>query len=377
MKTEGCLLCRFGSHCQHCMNQVKAALPCPTCCGVVFCSVPCRFSNQLFLRLLKINHPVLCREEALSTYHGVECGLNDVMTSSGLNIYPSLTLRLMTRFGLDKIWGLREKLEKHNDKSGSFGGEEEEEYGSDDFVNAFNLVCHEDKMDEEDHLLRTFVTVFLLKLLQFNNYFGTNKIVQTRPSEQGGEEVLLTDEELFIAKMILHFTNTFPQNVHDIALMQTAEKSRWVNSAQIKSLGAGVYLTSALFNHSCDPSFMRCNFGRGMVSVANRQIKAGDEISECYGQMYYGKSRDDRRQELERHYKFECCCLACLEDWPTIKDLQYATGGKETKHQDLLRVRCYECGQTLDRKRGLKVANTLTCLICGHETKVGKYINMY
>ena len=209
------------------------------------------------------------------------------MTSSGLNIYPSLTLRLMTRFGLDKIWGLREKLEKHNDKSGSFGGEEEEEYGSDDFVNAFNLVCHEDKMDEEDHLLRTFVTVFLLKLLQFNNYFGTNKIVQTRPSEQGGEEVLLTDEELFIAKMILHFTNTFPQNVHDIALLQTPEKSRWVNSAQIKSLGAGVYLTSALFNHSCDPSFMRCNFGKGIVSVANRQIKAGEEISECYGQMYY------------------------------------------------------------------------------------------
>ena len=305
----------------------------------------------------------------MSTYHGVECGLNDVMTSSGLNIYPSLTLRLMTRFGLDKIWGLREKMEKHNDKSGTFG-EEEEEYRSDDFVNAFNLVCHEDKMDEEDHLLRTFVTVFLLKLLQFNNYFGTNSIIPTRPSDQGGDEVLLTDQELFIGKIILHFTNTFPQNVHDIALMQTAEKSRWVNSAQIKSLGAGVYLTSALFNHSCDPSFMRCNFGKGMVSVANRQIRAGEEISECYGQMYYGKSRDDRRQELERHYKFECCCLACLEDWPTIKDLQYATGGKETKHQDLLRVRCHQCGQPLDRKRGLKVANTLTCLICGHETKV-------
>ena len=296
--------------------------------------------------------------------------MNDVMTSSGLNIYPSLTIRLMTRFGLDQIWGLRERLEKHNDKSGTFGGDEGE-YRSDDFVNAFNLVCHEDKMNEEDHLLRTFVTVFLLKLLQFNNFFGANT-TNAIPSQRngGGEDVLLTDQELFIGTMILHFTNTFPQNVHDIALMQTAEKSRWVNSAQIKSLGAGVYLTSALFNHSCDPSFMRCNFGRGMVSVANRQIRAGDEISECYGQMYYGKSRDDRRQELERHYKFECCCLACLEDWPTIKDLQYATGGKETKHQDLLRVRCHQCGQTLDRKRGLKVANTLTCLICGHETKV-------
>ena len=224
----------------------------------------------------------------MSTYHGVECGLNDVMTSSGLNIYPSLTLRLMTRFGLDQIWGLRERLEKHNDKSGTFGGDEGE-YRSDDFVNAFNLVCHEDKMNEEDHLLRTFVTVFLLKLLQFNNFFGANTNTNTIPSQRngGGEDVLLTDQELFIGTMILHFTNTFPQNVHDIALLQTPEKSRWVNSAQIKSLGAGVYLTSALFNHSCDPSFMRCNFGKGIVSVANRQIKAGEEISECYGQMYY------------------------------------------------------------------------------------------
>ena len=65
---------------------------------------------------------------------------------------------------------------------------------------------------------------------------------------------------------------------------------------------------------------------------------------------FFSKSRDDRRLELERHYKFECCCLACLQvfkliclyvliviilqkDWPTIKVLQYAQGGKETKHQ--------------------------------------------
>jgi hypothetical protein len=131
---------------------------------------------------------------------------------------------------------------------------------------------------------------------------------------------------------MLHFTNTFPQNVHDIALLQTSEMKRWVNSSEIKSLGAGVYPTCALFNHSCDPSFMRCNFGKGMVSVANRyvvpteedfsmlrNILAGEEISECYGQMYYSKNLDTRRAELRKHYKFECQCIPCLENWPTIK----------------------------------------------------------
>ena len=296
---------RFGSHCQHCLGQVKAVLPCPSCCGVSFCSLPCRGA-------------------ALASYHGVECGLNDVLSASGLNIYPSLTIRLMTKFGLDHIWELREKLSSHNDQAGAT--EEIEKYNSDDFQKAFNLVCHEDKMDEEDHLLRTFVSIFLFKLLKFNNFFGNAAYEETREDE-------LSEKELFIATIILHFTNTFPQNVHDIALLQTPESKRWVNAAQIKSLGAGVFLTSALFNHSCDPSFMRCNFGKGMVSVANRHIRAGEEISECYGQMYYSKGREHRRTELERHYKFECCCLACLEDWPTIKDLQYATGGSETKHQ--------------------------------------------
>lgn len=154
-------------------------------------------------------------------------------------------------------------MENHDDRTGAL--EEEEEYRSDDFLNAFNLVCHEDKMDDEEHFLRTFVAVFLLKLLQFNGFFG-----EPREEENLMRDAELSEQELFIGTVILHFTNTFPQNVHDIALLQTHDTSRWLNSAEIKSLGAGVFLTSALFNHSCDPSFMRCNFGKGMVSVANR-----------------------------------------------------------------------------------------------------------
>ena len=38
--------------------------------------------------------------------------------------------------------------------------------------------------------------------------------------------------------------------------------------------------------------------------------------------------------------------------------------------QDLLRVRCRGCGQQLERRKGLKVASKLTCLVCGQETEV-------
>ena len=222
-----------------------------------------------------------------------------------------------------------------------------------------------------------------MKLLQFNNFFGNfaeNESFET-----------LTEKELFFGQLLLHFTNSLPQNIHDIAVLETSEVRKWVNTSEIKSLGAGVYLTGALFNHSCDPSFMRVNVGKSLVSVANRNIPRGEEISECYGQMYYNKNTDTRREALRRHYKFECQCPACLYNYPTIKELHYAAGkNKETKHSDLLRVKCTTCGQMLERIKGVKVkeynntlcfltmnamcvvqvGEVLTCLVCGQETRV-------
>ena len=69
---------RYGSHCQECMGQVKSVIPCCHCTGVSFCSVA-------------------CRDLAAASYHRFECGANNILTASGLNIYPALTLRLISR----------------------------------------------------------------------------------------------------------------------------------------------------------------------------------------------------------------------------------------------------------------------------------------
>ena len=105
------------------------------------------------------------------------------------------------------------------------------------------------------------------------------------------------------------------------------------------------------------------------MSVTNKNIAAGEEISECYGQMYYSKSLDTRQEQLRKHYKFDCECSACYYNYPTIKELKYACGGRETKHQDLMRIRCGQCGQVLERLKGVKVGHVLQCLVCGHETR--------
>ena len=44
-------------------------------------------------------------------------------------------------------------------------------------------------------------------------------------------------------------------------------------------------------------------------------------------------------------------CPACLDNYPTIKELQYASGGEgATKHAHLVRVKCgnTDCGQVHD-----------------------------
>ena len=158
---------------------------------------------------------------------------------------------MFSKFGLDHIWNLKDDLKDHNDTAGATTNSQ---YKADDFINAFNLVCHEDKMTDEEHLLRTFVSVFLIKLLQFNNFFDNLSDDETFEN--------LSEKEMFIGRLLLHFTNSLPQNIHDIALLETSEPKKWVNSSEIRSLGAGVFLTGALFNHSCDPSFMRCNTGK-------------------------------------------------------------------------------------------------------------------
>ncbi|XP_023338753.1 SET and MYND domain-containing protein 4 isoform X2 [Eurytemora carolleeae] len=283
---------KFGSHCTECMGQIKAVIPCRTCCGVSFCSVE-------------------CRDIALNTYHRYECGLLGILVASGLNVYPFLAIRLLARFGFDYLWNLKDEL-SHDETSGA-EIERSSEYKSEDFFNAYNLVCHEDKLDSEEFLLRTFVSTFLLKLLQFNNFFSEQQ------QQQQQQAVEISEKEKFIGTLLLHFINTLPQNVHDIALMETADPRRWLNSNQVKSLGAGVYCTAALYNHSCAPCFMRCNYGKSMVSVTNREIPEGDEITECYGQMYYTKTLEQRRGDLKKHYKFDCRCIACVENWPTVK----------------------------------------------------------
>ena len=73
----------------------------------------------------------------------------------------------------------------------------------------------------------------------------------------------------------------------------------------------------AMMNHSCSPSLVRVDRGRWMVAAAVSAIKAGEEVSDCYGSTFMEEEREERRSRLWDSYWFKCGCLPCKKKWPT------------------------------------------------------------
>ena len=112
---------------------------------------------------------------------------------------------------------------------------------------------------------------------------------------------------------------------------------------------------------------MRCNTeGNGVVCVANRKIKKGEEICENYGLMYTMKQRQERREILKSHYKFDCLCQACQEDWPKLDEMRSAA-----LDSGLERIREFHCPRC-----GSKMSKLITkCSDCGEEVDFDKVLS--
>ena len=106
----------------------------------------------------------------------------------------------------------------------------------------------------------------------------------------------------------------------------------------------------------------------------------GQEICENYGLVYTTKSTQERRKVLFDHYKFECVCLPCVDDWPNLISLKsdFATDPEDKTMSRFHKIICSECHGTIRRKlvqhsTANQVINPeapITCLVCGHETQI-------
>ncbi|XP_077302578.1 protein-lysine N-methyltransferase SMYD4-like isoform X2 [Arctopsyche grandis] len=78
-------------------------------------------------------------------------------------------------------------------------------------------------------------------------------------------------------------------------------------------VAVGIYPSSSMMNHSCVPN-TKNTFNRNVFIVrAEKDIKAGSEIYNCYGPQVGQESAEERQEILRKQYVFDCNCEACID----------------------------------------------------------------
>lgn len=222
---ENCL-----TNCQFCSLSTKQPVACPQCGHVVFCSL-------------------ICEQKANSTYHRYECRVQPIVFQSGASINCSMAMRIISQKPHGFFQQKKKLLKDFLKDSCKKVPIKSQIYRSDDYITAFFLCRNENLRMKEELVHFSVMAIFLLRLLKFSGYFGAN-----------AKDEVLTEEETFIASLILRHLQILQFNSHEISeLRNTAETIIDEIHISYKSecIGAGLYPTLALFNHSCDPSIVR------------------------------------------------------------------------------------------------------------------------
>ncbi|XP_008778342.2 methyltransferase FGSG_00040 [Phoenix dactylifera] len=72
--------------------------------------------------------------------------------------------------------------------------------------------------------------------------------------------------------------------------------------------GVGLWILPSFVNHSCSPNARRLHIGDRVVVHASRDVKAGEEITFAYFDVFSPLSK---RREMSKRWKFHCHCERC------------------------------------------------------------------
>lgn len=278
------------SHCHHCFKRIVAPIPSAVSCLAVFCDETCRKA---------------------ATYHEYEWPSLEVIAKSRVGKFGYLALRTITKYGPEFLRKFKMELHK-----GQFEVESKKlqgcgtngKYEASEFNAIYNLVTHACDRTVQDLFRRSVLAVFLLKCIEKGTFFSN-----------------LTKDEVsfreFVAGLLLSHLQAFPCNAHEISELDL--KKNDIAASVAVEIGAGIYSTLSLFNHSCDPVVNRNFYGDMCVVRTIKPVKKGEEISDNYGAVYAVHSLAERQEKLRPQYYFQCSCQACEENWPMYPEINY------------------------------------------------------
>lgn len=277
----------MAQNCAACFKTLQAPLPCTTCTRALFCNLQ-------------------CRDQALP-YHKYECRLADFFLSAGMNGICFVAYTLISQKCVQWFRDNRDMFHNHDERSGE-SKERKDAYVSSDYRNIFNLVTHHKEMGTNEKFHRTAFSVFLLRCLQSQGYFG-----------EDCSQVLYQDA-ILIGTLLVHFLEVLQFNTHEVAQFEMKGKM-FEDGSKSQFVGAAVYPTLALFNHSCEPSVIRIYSAETIVVQTIKKIRKGEEIFENYGPIFFHSPLASRQDRLSKQYWFKCSCRACSNNWPLLQDM--------------------------------------------------------
>ncbi|XP_034188347.2 protein-lysine N-methyltransferase SMYD4 [Osmia lignaria lignaria] len=325
------------THCHLCMSKIFVPIPsnCQVCSYLAYCSTSCRDADQ--------------------KVHKNECTVLPSLWMSKTSVTCFLALRTITQRPFEELIKLKDKLKS---SKGRFEVSAQQPYRADDFEAYYGLVTHEEERTAEDVLHRTYIAVWLLRLLKAGPYFPedvkTPDTAEAKPSEG----------ELFIGGLILHSLMLLQFNAHEISELTIPRGEKTLAKAKSIFIGGGIFPTIALFNHSCNPGIIRYFVGTTMIVRAVRSIAKGEDISENYGPIFTVTPEAERKRTLRWQYWFDCNCEACTGHWPVLEEID----------PTILRFKCEtgaECGNILPVRTDTNEF-MIRCLKCGKNTNILK-----
>ena len=252
-------------YCYHCLKKVSSknyqVFPCKSCTQVRFCSSA-------------------CSSTAHQEYHWVECGFLDLLKiSKDFHYSPKMTLKVLAKYGITKCLSVDLSDTEDNTLEG--------------YPGFLDMIEHP-KMDTNDYSIASAIITGLLLEKTSNDIMMTKSSVTS-----------------LVERVIKHLRQV---NVNAVTIL-SKDVTRNDDAEAIyteSTVGVGVYLTTRLINHSCDPNCRIVRFDRDtLYLMAVRDIAAGEELTISYGGSYRWQIQSKRKQMLKESYFFDCDCSAC------------------------------------------------------------------
>lgn len=133
-------------------------------------------------------------------------------------------------------------------------------------------------------------------------------------------EFLMENDQMDSSDYIMEIfeNNEDHRDFIDDVLAKLASATSWYITLTIKtdihcSLGSFFHPALLMLNYSCDPNItIQVFFGKKMVWIANRPIKAGSQIFHAYVNAYY--------ESVQRYCNYTKNCVPCKNGWSDLID---------------------------------------------------------